>query len=503
MYKLNKKIRNIEYYVNTNNTMFYVFDKKKNKITQYTKDKWAATSLEVIKETSKEHSVMFETLDNVIKSDNDFISTCEIISSTLANSGYFEKKKNGLVSKYFNVFLGGKDFINSKSDNKYKNDKRTIIELLEQETTFTNILIRNLFYNENDIQILNFLNWLNVVGFKDKRQDIIYNFFGTSEEQQGQGAGKGVLITYLNKMFSGLVQSVSNKSYNAKFNSSLQNKKIIVFDEVVYKTLEYEVLKDISGSPILNVEYKGKETIQAENVGSWLMFSNEFDLYNKITIEDRRTFLIRPNPKNGSLTRIVKEELKIDMDSFFNKLYSEINNFIHIISLLPGTVKTPLELPTKTHIDYFKGKSKISVNDLDRLDKILTNKQYKEKVFGILQMIKDLDNNVSSYVDRIIKIIELGIMNYKTFNSLFELLKSFEYINKSQKLNKNWELFKEKILNNSEYEYRHLKLKKTKIYNNYKDAIIVKKSNKNKNISKILKNYYCEKVLNDTNVSPF
>lgn len=44
--------------------------------------------------------------------------------------------------------------------------------------------------------IINFINWLNVVSFKDTNQDIIFSFIGTNEQNQGQGRGKVFLFNY-------------------------------------------------------------------------------------------------------------------------------------------------------------------------------------------------------------------------------------------------------------------------------------------------------------------
>ncbi|KIM09938.1 MAG: hypothetical protein KU29_01420 [Sulfurovum sp. FS06-10] len=173
-------------------------------------------------------------LKEIIENENDFIKSCQVISSTLKPRGYFEEKDDfNIKYNFLNEFLGSETFLNSKNKNKYNDEN--IIDLLEKETPLIFKLLKNLFYNENNNIIINFINWLNVVGFQDKNQDIIFNFFGTNEQEQGQGRGKGILIKLLNKIFFGLVVSVSNTTYMNNFNSNLMNKKIVVFDEVNYK----------------------------------------------------------------------------------------------------------------------------------------------------------------------------------------------------------------------------------------------------------------------------
>ncbi len=354
MYSLIQQENNIKYIINTNETILYICDIDEMKIESIVREKWGSMKMRVLfTKKDSEPTTKQETLDEIIKNRNDFIHKCEIISSTLQTNGLFRRTYNNLERQYFNQFLGSKVFLECLENQKY-NDDESIIKLLEQETPTIYKLLKNLFHNEKDEVIENFIAWLKVVSFKDKNQDIIWNFFGTNEEEQGQGAGKGVLITLLNKIFSGLVSSVSNTTYQNNFNSNLMNKKVIVFDEVDYKYLKYENIKDITGSPVLRVEFKGREPLEAKNVSSWLMFSNMHNLHNKITSDDRRTFLIRPNPKNGSLKTIINKDYDGDFNYFKYSLHDEIENFINIIAIADDKVKSPLEMTTQAHRDYFR-----------------------------------------------------------------------------------------------------------------------------------------------------
>lgn len=493
MYKLTDKDNNKEYYINSNKTILYLYDKNLKVINRTFRDKWSSMSLEVDDKQIKKEVDLKEIIEN----DNDFIKSCQIISSTMKPRGYFEEKDDfGIKYHYLNEFLGSETFLNSKNKNKYNDEN--IIDLLEKETPLIFKLLKNLFYNENNNIIINFINWLNVVGFKDKNQDIIFNFFGTNEQDEGGGRGKGVLIKLLNKIFSGLVVSVSNTTYLNNFNSNLMNKKIVLFEEVNYKGLRYEIIKDITGSPFFRVEYKGKEPIYSDNVSSWLMFSNECDLCNKIGIEDRRVFLIRPNPKNGSLKReVIDKFFDGDYDNFEEKLFEEIDNFIYIIRKRTGRVLSPLELQTQRYKDYFKEKTQVSILEIDDIYKILINTQFREKIIEIMEIIGHLDNNYKKQIETIKKVINLNMINFKTFSLIFKFLKDNGYISKTKTLNKEWEIMKENLLKNG-FDKINVELKKTKIFDRFKDTIIIKNdyylSEKHK-INSVLRDLFGEKMV--------
>lgn len=369
MYKLKNIDENIKYYMNTNNSVLYIYNINTNNINMVYSNDFNAIKIEVIKIEKEKETIKKEDIKTIIKNENDFIEIVKVISSTTKQEGYFKEydNKTKLETNYLNIYLNSTRFIESQKNNKYKIDNNNnILTIFEKECNTIYKLFKNLFYNENDIILTNFLNWLSYCSFNDKRQDIIFLFKGKNEEEQGQGSGKGVLRELLEHLFNGLVCSVSNETYNDKFNSELLNKKIVIFDEVNMKTLKYDKLKDITGNSKLRIENKGKDALIVDNVSSWLLFTNLPSLENKIKIDDRRTFIIQPNPKNGSLKKeIIDLYFNKDFNSFRNKLLSEVNNFIHILGLLPQRVKTPLELQTQSHFEYFNvKKTLIDINNI-------------------------------------------------------------------------------------------------------------------------------------------
>lgn len=495
-YKLIEENNDIDYIVNTNKTILYIFNNKKNLLSRHFRDTWPSMEKNVIKVNKDIEEEVVAKFDKIVE-NNNFMETCQIISSTLKPIGFFKEGNDfDITTSYLNEFLGSTTFLNCLENNKY-NTNDNPIDLLKEEAPTIYILLSNLFYNESEEILLNFIKWLKVVSFEDKHQDIMWLFFGTNEENQGQGAGKGVLRDLLSYMFSGLVASVSNTTYKNNFNSNLMNKKIVIFDEMDLKSLRYETLKDISGSPQFRVEFKGKEPLSIPNVSSWLCFSNQWDLYNTITQEDRRMFIIRPNPKNNSLKDIINEKYE-NYANFFKTLKEEIENFINIIALVDSKVLTPIELVSNAKIEYFKEKSNVSVKELEDFSKLLTNKNAKKKLYDIFNVIVDIDPSKEIDIANLKKVLDLDCINYKTFNNMFTLLQEFDYISKSIKLNHKWELTKEKLLTN-DFISKRIGLKKTKTYGPLNDNVLIKKGLEKSYITKInntLRKIFSEKLSN-------
>lgn len=471
IYLRNDGIDSISYYINNNQTMILVYDRENNELVRINKSHFSTSEISVIKKTKTNLIEGEVDLLTIVSNENNFIQPVEVISSTVKDKGYFqEKNRYGIVSHYFNEFLNSETFMNSKKNNKYKG--QDTIELLKKHTPTIYTLLKNLFYQERDEIIVNFINWLNVVSFKDKHQDTVYLFYGTNEINQGQGAGKGVFRTLLEKMYSNLVVSVSNSNYLDRFNSNLINKKIIIYDEVDIKRLNYEGLKDKTGNHKIRIEYKGKEPHEVLNVGSWICFTNEWELFNKITNQDRRTVLVRTNPKNGSLLEIVDEMFNSDFDYFEELLYSEINEFIHIISSVDGKVLSPLKLKTQTHINYFKEQKKVSVLDISSLYKTFVNYEFKEKLFDILDTIKEFDSSNGKIIEDCKNIIKLNTINYKTFEYIFELLQKYNYISTSKKLLPEWNILKDH-LKHFGFAKHTIDSKETNTFNRFKDTTVL------------------------------
>lgn len=420
MYKLKNPNENIKYFINTNGSVLYIYNTKVNKVNMVYSNKFGASKIEVIKITKDNTIEKNEDIKTILKDDNDFIEVVEVIASTNQQQGYFKEfdKHTNIETNYLNIYLNSVKFIEARNNNKFKIDKdNSLISILENQTPTILLLLRNLFDNENDMIFINFINYLNVVAFQNNRQDVMWLFKGTNEDEQGQGSGKGVLRDLLNIMFNGLTCSVSNETYNDKFNSELLNKKIVIFDEINFKTLKYDKLKDITGNSTLRIENKGKDAIIVDNVSSWFLFTNGHSLDSKIKIDDRRTFIINPTPKNGSLKREIIDKLfHKDYKSFENKLFSEIENFIHILALVPGKVKTPLEIQSKAHQSYFNVKK--TLVDIGNIIDVFSNEEKKNIFIDFMRelyLVGDIEK--SRYIN-----LSYFLKNKFYYQNIFEVV---------------------------------------------------------------------------------
>lgn len=411
-------ISNFKYYVNTNKSIVFAHNIETNKIERIYKDQWASTYLEVLKTNEKTGEIWQGKMDwsSILDEKQDIFKTVNPIASTTKQAGFFEEysEKTGGTHHYLNEYLNSEIFIKAKQaiDNTKPENP---IGLLEKNCPNITLLLRNLFYKESDVVLQNFLNWLAVIAYKNTHQDIFWLFKGTDEENQGQGAGKGVFRDLMSKLLSGLVVSVNNNSYKNNFNSQLMNMKLIIFDEVDLKSLNYEAVKDMTGSSLMSIEFKGKEAMRTENVASWLFFTNMSNTFNKIQARDRRCFLIHPNPINDSLRITVG-----DMGQFIEGLNNELPAFIKVIAYCDTKVFKPNELRTKAHIEYFSNEALCSINDIASIAKIFTNDESRHSYFDFLDILSESASEQKDYSAQKY-FIEKGFIYFHLFEEIYEV----------------------------------------------------------------------------------
>jgi len=488
---------NIEFYVNGNQTHFICYNTKLNKLEKIQESEWRSSEINcLVQVVDKDNDDNFETIKkysirDLISEDVAFIRTVVTISSTTKPIAYFSEKSGvSQIEKHkFNEFFKAKEFSDAKINNKYS-EHSNILKLLKTETPTFYILIKNLFFKESEEVILNFINWLSAAAYKDKHQSEYYCFIGKNEKDQGQGAGKGVLQSFLNELFSGLVAKESSTSFKKEFNPHLENKKIVIFDELNFKTWDYNKFKDITGCATLSVEAKGKSTYEAKNVSSWCLFTNEHDLKDKITYADRRAFIIRPNPINNSLKRIMNSKFD-GHTNFETLLHADIANVIQILGKCSNnTVLDPVQLITNAKRDYFKERSVIGIEQIDDFSKILINKNLKKKVTELLRDYKPENFEV------VIKLLQNDCMNKKTFNILLNNLVKMGFIKKPE-LNKEWEKLKEMTLKH-DFIITKVDFKNTQKFTRFLDrTLLVPKSYgkpKLKPIKSYLREFFGKKV---------
>lgn len=518
-----------EFYLNQSNNILYSHNKQRNSIGKSYKSDFEISKINVLEEKEKSGKVVSKekemTFIEIIKEDNNIVKNVKPTCLTLKPSGfYIETNHQGLEIPCFNEYNNSTPFINSlKEVKKLKsllpNNENDLVEYIYKEmlirTPNISFLIHNLFWNEPKNVIVNFLSFLSVVGYEDRHQDIFYLFKGQSEDKQGQGSGKGVIQQLLEKLFSGLVVGVNNNTYNSTFNSKLQNMKVVIFDEVNFKKMNYEVVKNITGNGSLPIEFKGKESMETKNVSSWLFFTNEYDLLNKLNQNDRRCILIEPNPINNSLESRVKNELNIDMGEFIEKCKNQLSEFIYILGLSSLIKpKKPQDLKSQSHIRYYTNQNKVGIENLSIL-KIFTNNEHLNK---FIKFYKDLPINENFYNNYLFKsedikfFIENKTILYVMFVEIYNICKSNGIGNIKHSVSKTWEILKENLFKNHNYENYEYMIKPTKTNklskkfskSGVQDKNFVKLEKSKTKITKLIKKIYKSEIDKITNINiPF
>ena len=491
---------NIRYFLNPNSSILYIYNIEHHKVSLIYSNDFKANTLSVIEKNK--HKEM--NIQDIIREDNNFIEVVKVIASTTKTEGNFSEldEDTEIATNYLNIYLNSRTFQNAAANNYYSiNGEDNLIELLKDNTPTIYKLLKNLFHNETDEVLINFLNYLNMISFTDNKQDVMFLFKGTNEEQQGQGAGKGVCRDLLLKMFSGLVCSVSNETYNDKFNSELLNKKIVIFDELDFKSLKYSKLKDITGSGTLRIENKGKDALVVQNVSSWLLFSNDSNLEGKIKADDRRTFIIHPNPVNGSLKKeVIDPYYNGDYAHFEYRLFSEIENFIHIISLATGKVRTPLELRTEAHKSYFSANN-FNLTDIKKFNDIFLKKNSKRKFIEFLEELKTLNDISADKFERMKFYLETGFYFQEMLQEIFNICQQHQVANiknrdksraiiktlKDELIKQDYELF------NLDTSFTYQRVKRRV---KHKNCIRIKDTSKQrqKEINQTIKSFYIQNL---------
>jgi hypothetical protein len=451
MLTTNRNTDTYRYYINTSKTIIFSHNVKINKMKRVYKSDWASYDMEVLKlnkKTSELETLMMDW-ESIVKEDNDIFKVIKPIASTTKQAGFFEEFDYdvGLNQNFLNEYLNSEKFIEAK--NTAKDDENDPLNMLRNNCPNISLLLTNLFHNESDIVLQNFLNWLAVIAYKNERQDVFWLFKGTDEDNQGQGAGKGVFRDLMTELLSGLVVSVNNNSYKSNFNSKLMNMKLIIFDEVDLKSLNYEVVKDMTGSSTMPIEFKGKEVVQTDNVASWLFFTNMYDLFNKIILADRRCFIIHPNPENDSLIKIVD-----NMDSFIHSINEELLEFINVLAYCDLEVMKPNKLKTNAHIEYFSKKALSSITELSYISKIFTNKEDRATYFEFLEDLQKIEPELDYTNQRFF--IENKFSYYKVFLEIYDVCSEHKIAGISSKISpqKAWKHFKEELYKSSYTEYK-------------------------------------------------
>ena len=127
-----------------------------------------------------------------------------------------------------------------------------------------------------------------------------------------RSTGKTTFLKWLKTIFENNLTYLTNDSFGSQFNSDWTNKLLICIDEVLFNKEELtERIKYLSTTNYNKLEAKGKDKVEVEFFGKFILCSNNEDNFIKIDAAEER-FWVRKIPKfktedTGLLRKLVRE----------------------------------------------------------------------------------------------------------------------------------------------------------------------------------------------------
>ncbi|MDX9906740.1 MAG: DUF5906 domain-containing protein [Bacteroidales bacterium] len=127
-----------------------------------------------------------------------------------------------------------------------------------------------------------------------------------------RSTGKSTFLKWLKAIFENNLTYLTNDSFSSQFNSDWTNKLLICIDEVLFNREELtERIKYLSTTNYNKLEAKGKDKVEVEFFGKFILCSNNEDNFIKIDAAEER-FWVRKIPKFKTedtrlLSKLVRE----------------------------------------------------------------------------------------------------------------------------------------------------------------------------------------------------
>ena len=136
-----------------------------------------------------------------------------------------------------------------------------------------------------------------------------------------RNTGKTSFLNWLKSMFQGNMTINKNEDFRSRFNSDWASKLIISVDEVLLDRREdSERIKNLSTASTYKTESKGKDKIETNFFGKFILCSNNEENFIQIDEKEIRYWVIKVNAFS-------KED--VDM---LKKLHNEIPQFLHFLN---------------------------------------------------------------------------------------------------------------------------------------------------------------------------
>ena len=163
-----------------------------------------------------------------------------------------------------------------------------------------------------NIELFNYtIGWLaNMVQKPDRQGEVAFVISG------GKGVGKGTFGHYVGKFFGQHFLHVTNQKHLiGNFNHHLRDAVFVVLDEAFFAgdKKHESILKSIITEPVLMIEKKGIDAVQAPNYTHIMMFSNETWVV-PASVDERRFFVIHI-PSHRKPEKVHFDALYTEMDN--------------------------------------------------------------------------------------------------------------------------------------------------------------------------------------------
>ena len=142
-----------------------------------------------------------------------------------------------------------------------------------------------------------------------------------------QQVGKSVIIDFLIKRLVGDTNyfKVTRSFFSKQFNSEMENKQVLFFEELFVKNDEEEAyLKDVTFADTYAVEYKGVDVGDPVKLHSTICAATNKPHHLRLSGEGLRYII--PNLTSINLESRIKKELGIEKDDWFKLFLEEIND---------------------------------------------------------------------------------------------------------------------------------------------------------------------------------
>jgi hypothetical protein len=177
---------------------------------------------------------------------------------------------------------------------------------------------------------------------------------------ESRNTGKTTFINFLKAIFGANMTINTNEDFRSQFNADWSTKLIIGVDEVLLdKKEDSERIKNLSTSRTNKTEAKGKDKVEGDFFGKFILCSNNEENFIRIDVEEIR-YWIRKIPK-----------LQIDNTNLLDELIMEIPAFLYFLTKRKFSTKCNTRMWFTPEQIYTEALKKVKENNKTTLEREL------------------------------------------------------------------------------------------------------------------------------------